>query len=727
MRKYTFFLFFFVVGAFLANDVKAQKKEFSFEQAFLFGGERITQGVPSIEGWFDDEWYLQRVIDEDGARIEKVHVLSEEREVFFDFDAYVADLPAGYDLSRADEHTKDYTKFLFNRGNDLFCFDTDSKSLKQLTTNEEKEVNPTLSPDGKSVAFTRDNNLYVVDMETGEEKQLTNDGSEVILNGYASWVYYEEILGRSSRYKAFWWSPDGSEIAFLRFDDTPVPIYSLYDPIGQHGTWIDWRYPKVGDPNPIVKLGVVDITTSDTKWIISTEKQDRYIAFPKWMPDSKHFFYQDVNRGQDSVRIYKVNAESGEQKLVYDEYQKTWVEFFPDLTVLENGEGFIVRTDKDGFWNLYLYDADGNFIRTITKGENAVDKILHIDYENDEIYYLAFGEETYETQLYKVAFDGSDVEMITNEPGTHSANVSPTGKYFYDRYSSVTEPGIVTIKNGDGEIVKELGTRATELMNEYDLGTFEFFTIPTEDGYALPAVWCLPSDFDSTKTYPVIFSIYGGPGAMTVSNSYKRLESHYWAQHGVIQITVDHRGSGHFGKKGMDELHRNLGKWEIDDLVTAVKYLRTKPFIDSTKIGIDGGSYGGYVVLMALARAPEYFTHGTALYSVADWRLYDNVYTERFMDTYEENPEGYEFGMVNTHIENMTGKLYIMYGTQDENVHPQNSLQVMNRLQDLDIPFQVMPYVNAHHGARFPKYKHVMREVVNFYSTNYFDEEFIQK
>ena len=301
--------------------------------------------------------------------------------------------------------------------------------------------------------------------------------------------------------------------------------------------------------------------------------------------------------------------------------------------------------------------------------------------------------------------------------------VSPGGNYFIDTYENINQSSKIDLCSTDGKLIRNLGDENLAVLDDYDLGKVELFTIPSGDGYNLPAIWVLPIDFNESKQYPVLFRIYGGPASARVSNSYLPLNWHYYAQNGIIVISVDHRGSGHFGKQGVSLMHRNLGKWEMNDLIAAVKWLRNKPFIDPNRIGITGGSYGGYTTCMALTYGADYFTHGLAQYSVTDWKLYDTVYTERYMDTPQENPKGYEFGSVMTHADKYKGYMLITHGTMDDNVHAQNTIQLISKLQDLNKDFELMLYPNARHGVGYPKRNHSVRENVQFWFNHFLDKE----
>lgn len=728
--KSSLILFFaFALSSLPLFVTKAQDKQLTFNQIYMFSEPRILKPLPRLQGWFDDDHYLTQKRDETASAIVKVNAKTGEETILLDFNAINPNLDEA-ELT-AEENigiTKDYTGLLFYDDNDLFFYSVTQKKLTRLTNDKDEEVNPILSPDGIKVAYTKNKDLYVVNVESAKETRLTNDASDVVYNGYASWVYMEEIIGRSFNYRAFWWAPNSEMISFLRFDDTPVPQFPLYKADGVHGE-LEWEhYPKPGDPNPIVKMGIAHINTSKVVWIDEDENTDHYTAWPFWTPDSKEMFYQVLNRNQNDLQILSANPETGKNRLVYEEKNITWVEFFEDIHILKNNKGFILRSEQDGWRHLYFYDMNGKLKKQLTKGEWIVFDFKLVDEENERVFFEANKGDRLNTQLFVVDFDGDGIVQLTNIPGTHKGTVSPTGKYFYDSYSNINTPEKLDLYNDSGELIKNLGDRKSKIFDEYKLGKTEIFSIKTDDGFKLPAKWVFPPDFDESKKYPVLFSVYGGPGGTGVLNSFSAYLNRYFiSQSGIIYFVVDHRGSEYFGKKGKDYLYRNLGKWEINDYIEAAKWLKKKSFVDTTKIGITGGSYGGYVTCMALTLGADYFTHGVAEYSVTDWHLYDNVYTERYMDTPEENPEGYKYGSAMTHADKYKGLLRITHGTLDDNVHMQNTLQLVDKLTSMDKHFELMLYPNERHGVGFPKWIHAQREYVQFWFKNFLGKDFVKE
>jgi dipeptidyl-peptidase-4 len=714
-------LYFFPVH----NQSMAQNQKLTFGQVYELKEPRIIKRLPVMKGWIDDENYLQVKNENDKAMLMKINAGTGEETILVDYSKINENIPKGFNAAYAADETDDFNGYIFEKDNDLYFYSVITNKFIRLTHTEEKENNPTFSPDGRKVAFTRGHNLFVVDVESFDETQLTFDGSNIIYNGWSSWVYWEEIIGRETHNKAYWWSPNSDMIAFLWFDDSPVPKFPLYYSDGAHGNVVWEYYPKTGDPNPNVKLGIAHVKENKIVWIDEDPNVDQYTAWPFWANDSNELLYQVLNRGQDDLVVFAADPYSGKNRLLYEEKQPTWVDFFNDIYIFKNGTGFILRSDKDGWRHLYLYDMAGNMINQITSGEWAVEKIVYVDEDKNKIYFEGWKDDSFDRHLFKVNIDGTNLTQITKDKGSYRSEISAGGSYFYSEYSNVNQPKVLNLYNGEGELIKTIAERKTELYDDYIFGKTELFTITTNEGIKLPASWVLPPDFDKTKKYPVILAIYGGPGYEDVRNSYSHfLDRYFIAQNGIIYFQVDHRGSSHFGKKGTSVMFRNLGKIEMHDYIEAVKWLRRQPFIDSTKIGIEGASYGGYMALMGLTYGADYFTHGYAEASGTDWYLYDNIYTERYMDKPDENPDGYKFGSVMTHAEKLKGKLFIVHGTTDDNAHFQQVLQLIDVLTDLDKDFELMVYPNEGHGWWMPKWSHSQRNRINFWFENFLGKEF---
>jgi dipeptidyl-peptidase-4 len=696
-------------------------KKLTYEQAFLDKPPLLKRidGFPQQESreWLDDRHFLVHDRNEESSErnLIRVDALTGKRDVLLDFSALKKNMPAGFPAARPVQHTDDWNGLLYDHGKDLYVYWVKEARLVRITEDPGEEKNPRLSPDGRWAAYTRDNDLFVSSTGDGREIRLTNDGGELVYNGWASWVYFEEILGRASRYAAFWWSPDGTKIAFLRFDDNPVPEFPIFDAEGPHGRLERQRYPKAGDPNPKVRLGIASVPEAKVVWADFDENADDYLAWPFWLPDSSRLAVQWMNRGQDHIKIFFVDPATGGKSVLYEEKQTAWVEFFEDLHFFRDGRGFLLRSDRDGRRHLYLHGLDGRLLARLTSGDWDVQGIVLINDKKGYVCFTANRGASEETHLFRVGLDGTKLVQLTREPGVHRPNFSPGGSFFLDRHSGIDRPARIDLRRADGSLVRAIEDSRTPEFAEYALGRVELFSIPTSDGWSLPAQWILPPGFDPARKYPVLFTVYGGPASPRVSNSFPPLSSFYLAQEGIIVLTVDHRGAGHHGKKGTSLMHRSLGKWEIHDWIEAVKWLREKPFIDSARVGITGGSYGGYATCLALTSAADYFTHGFARASVTDWRLYDSVYTERYMDAPAENPEGYKNGSVMTHAPKLKGALFIEHGALDDNVHAQNSIQLIDRLIDLDKDFSFMLLPKQRHGSLGKKREFSNRRYVEFW------------
>ncbi len=600
--------------------------------------------------------------------------------------------------------------------NDLFLITPDGGE-KRLTNDPTLERNPKISRDGRTVAYTKAYDLYAFDLESHLEKRLTHDGSESIYNGWASWVYYEEILGRTSRYAAFWWSPDSKHIAFLHFDDNPVPKFTLFRSEGTHGDLEVNHYPKAGDPNPNVKFGVANVETGALTWMQEDADKDQYSALPFWTPDGQFLLFQEVNRGQDTLQIIKADPQTGHRQVIYEESQPTWVEFFEELDFLENGD-FIIRSNRDGWYNLYRYDQNGQLVAKLTDANFRVTDIVAINDSQGKIFFYGTGENPVDQHFFVADLNGGGYQKLTDQSGWHSVRLSPNQQYFYGRYSSLESPGGAYLASTSGELIRKINIETNDPNADAGI-VVEPLAISTEDGFELPGFWVLPKNFNASQIYPVVFSIYGGPDAPNVRNRYRSYADNFFANNDVITFVMDHRASGKFGKKGLDYMHRSLGKWELHDYIEGVKWLHEKSFVDSNRIGITGGSYGGYLTALALTKGADYFTHGVSLFPVTDWRLYDNVYTERYMDTPQENPDGYDFGSAIKHADQLKGKLLIVHGLMDDNVHMQNTMQFISALQDLNKDFEMMVYPGERHGWGGPKRRHLSNLTNKFWESNF--------
>ena len=574
-------------------------------------------------------------------------------------------------------------------------------------------VNPTWSPDHSKIAYTLGNNLYSIDVNTREIVQHTNDGSDVILNGYASWVYYEEIFGRASRYKAFWWSPDSKVLAFYRFDNSKVPMFPIYNSEGQHGSLNETRYPKAGDPNPEVKIGFVSVRGGEIVWADFDSSKDQYFGIPFWNGEGDRFMVSWMDRSQDNLIMYSVDPVYGNKYMIYEEHQSTWIDWMEQMLFTKDGM-YIVR-DTNLWQQIYFLSFDGKVYKRITDGgQNWGVRLLKVD--KRYLYYTAKRETSVRNDIYRVTLSNNKVERISSGPYNYaSVRVEEeNGTKIYASLSNLSTPTQEVVFNipRDGNLKRMtmdvLFDSKGPDFDKYEIAVPELVYITTRDGLELPAtvIWPIDMDRSGKVKYPVKVNIYGGPDSPQVLDSWKGVtfNNQWWAYHGVIQVVLDTRSSGHLGKAGMNQVYRRLSVLELQDFIDGISYFRKFPFVNSQKVGIEGFSYGGTMSVLCATAANEFFQYAIAGGAVADWKLYDTHYTERYMDTPQDNPVGYEQAAVFDRMEaykgDKTNMLRYTHGTGDDNVHFQNGLQIIDKLQQMGKDFELMIYPQGMHGYR---------------------------
>lgn len=580
----------------------------------------------------------------------------------------------------------------------------------------EGAVNLTFSPDSSMLAFTRSNDLYVYDIASGKERRLTNDGSELILNGYASWVYYEEIFGRPSRYRAFWWSPDSKKIGFYRFDNTAVPMFPIYSAAGQDGTLRNTRYPKAGEPNPEVKIGIIDLNKEGIVWADFDEKEDQYFGTPFWGADSQEFFIAREPRIQNTLDLYSVSATDGSKKHIYHEEYKTWLDWINGMLFTDKGL-YMARSFETGWQQIYFLSYDGQ-LRRLTDGPNWRISLLRADARKGDVYFTACRDASVRECLYKVNAKGQITALTDTSMNVSGVSFSPDGKYFAAALSNFTTPTQIRVcrsSDGNGQVV------ADKKGPDYDASKYalpQLIYITVDNGLKLPAYIVYPKNFDPSRKYPVHVDIYGGPDTPLVKDFWMQPSSRnqWWSDNDIIEVTADCRAAGHNGRAGLDMVYKHLNTYEVQDFISWAKYLKSLPYVDGDKIGVEGFSFGGTMTCMLLFTAPEYFHYGIAGGGVYDWILYDTHYTERFMETPQTNPEGYRDSKVLKYVPEYpvvydaasaaaaeTGEiepimLKITHGTGDDNVHFQSTLQLIDALHQHNKKFEFMIYPDGMHG-----------------------------
>lgn len=607
----------------------------------------------------------------------------------------------------------------------------------------EGAVNLTYSPDSTKLAFTRANDLWVVDIATKAETRLTFDGTDLIMNGYASWVYYEEILGRGSQYRAFWWSPDSKKIGFYRFDNTQVPMFPIYSPFGQDGKLNLTRYPKAGEVNPEVKVGIIDITSSDRKvvWADFDEKLDQYFGIPFWGSDSKGFYVAREPRIQQTLDLYRVNADDGSLTAIYHEEYPTWLDWIEGMVFTEKGL-YMARSFETGWEQIYFLSYDGKTLRRLTDGENWRTNIIRVDEKEGSVYYTSNRDATAKAALYKVDSKGVITALTDTTYNVSGVKFSPDGKYFVASVSNFETPtqiwlyetskanlawkarkAMASAQRGKKVNEKYAGTAykvADMKGQDYDPSKYalpKMIHITTDDGLVIPAAITYPLNFDPSKKYPVHMEIYGGPNTAYVRESWRTptASSQWWSEQEIITITADSRVAGHNGRAGTDQDFRYLTAAPVKDFVAWGRYLQSLPYVKADKIGVEGFSFGGTMTTLLLCEHSDVFHYGIAGGGVYDWIYYDSHYTERFMETPQVNPDGYEASRVLSSVASYPVKageadgsvmLKITHGTGDDNVHFQNTLMLIDEMQKNGKQFELMIYPDGMHGYRGAQGQH---------------------
>jgi len=582
---------------------------------------------------------------------------------------------------------------------DYFIYDIAKKTLTKLADYKVQE--PTFSPDGTKIGYAHDNNLYVYDLTTQKHTQITKDGKKNhIINGITDWVYEEEF----SFVRAFDWNAGSDKIGFIRFDETEVPEFSMdmYNQ-GLYPTQYVFKYPKAGEKNAIVSLHVYDVKTGATKKINLDTYKDFYIARIKWTNEANTLSAQVLNRHQNNLDLLFVDGNSGATKIVVNEKDKAYVDVTDNLTFLKDNS-FIWTSEKDGFNHIYHYDKNGKLINQITKGKWEVTNYYGFDTKTGTIFYQSVENGSINRDVYSIKLNGKDKKRLTTETGTNAATFSPNFEYFINSFSSAKNTPRYTLNESKtGKLVKTIvSNEALESkLAKYDLPTKEFFELTTEKGNRLNAWILKPKDFDPNKKYPVFMYQYSGPGSQQVNNDWNNTDDYWFAmltQQGYIVACVDGRGTGFKGADFKKCTYKELGKFEVEDQIDAAKVIGNYPYVDKTRIGIFGWSYGGFMSSNCIFQGNDTFKMAIAVAPVTSWRYYDSVYTERYMQTPQENASGYDNNSPITHVAKLKGNFLLIHGTADDNVHVQNTMKMVEALVQANKQFDWAIYPDKNHG-----------------------------
>ena len=721
--------YLFLALAALACSALAQEKPLTVDEIFSpdtavrvpFGGSlvRLT--------WTADGKSFRQMQD---GKLVRVNAETGEASVFYDADRFAQVLRSSVGMT-ADEANRlansvslqfdpNETAILIDHAGDLWHYSLFSARIRRLTfTPRVPELEASFSPDGKWVSFVRGNNLFVANVSGGREKQITRDGNEKIYNGYLDWIYEEELYGRGQK-RGYWWSPDSARIAFLRLDDTRVPSFTIAD-----DTVTDQRvetspYPQPGDPNPIVRLGIAFVhpLRPPVRWanLSAYKPDDLLIGRVAWAPDSRSVFYQAQNREQTFLDLGLANALNGVSRVAFKETSKAWVGINDDPKFLSDGS-FIWQSERDGWNHLYHYRPDGTLVRRITEGKWEVRTVHGIDETAGWIYFTGTKDSHIAENVYRVKIDGGAVERLSQGEGSHSALFNPTMTHYVGGWSDINTPPKQRLHRADGSLVRTISDNVVDALAQYKLGAADFLNVKTRDGFEMEAMMIRPPDFDANKKYPVFIYTYAGPHAPQVRNGWGG-SRYMWfqmlAQKGYVVWVCDNRTASGKGAESAWAAYKNLGPLELQDIEDGISYLKSLTFVDPERIGMFGWSYGGFMTSYAMTHSKS-FKMGIAGGSVTDWSLYDSIYTERLMRTPQNNREGYERTSVLRAAKDLSGRLLLIHGAMDDNVHMQNTTKLAYELQKAGKQFDLMIYPTQRHGVTSPSQVHHMYAMMTEY------------
>jgi dipeptidyl-peptidase 4 len=604
-----------------------------------------------------------------------------------------------------------------------------AKPVVELIDTHGFATDATVSPAGGYIAYVRDQNLYRYDIAAKQEKALTTDGGGPIKNGMAEFVAQEEM----DRSTGYWWAPDGKHIAFARVDETPIKVTERFEIAADNVTTFAQRYPTTGGPNALVKVGIIDVASGGITWVDLGAEQDIYLARVNWLPDGKTVSIQRESRNQRKLDLLFADIDTGKTRTVLTETSNTWIDLNDELSFLKNSHEFIWASNRDGYTQLYLYDYDGHLIRQLTAGKWVVDDfrkraVMGIDETNRTVYFTATEKGPTERHLYHTSLDTPDphqVQRITQNEGVHGIAMSPDARFYVDTFTSSAQPPQSSLHSADGALKawlleNRLDTQHPDAPYLADNAIPEVGTLTAADGQTLYYQLFKPLHFDPSKRYPAIVDVYGGPGVQRVLNNWHGSSfTQILTRAGYVVFTLDNRGSAFRGTAFQAPIHRRLGDVEVTDQVQGARWLMSQSFVDPARIGVWGWSYGGYMTLNLMFKAPDVFRAGVAGAPVTDFALYDTHYTERYLDRPQENAAGYAASSVLPYAKDLKGKLLVMHGMADDNVLFLNSTKLFRKLQDLSKPFDVMVYPGAKHGLmRQNDGRHGYKMILRFFDEN---------
>lgn len=703
------------------------KKQITMDDLFKNNTFRM-KSVPGFNGMKDGRHYTKIEQSGDVQIIKKYNLeTGAELEVLFDnsktlfngkqlkFDDYSFSKDEKKLMLKAESQNV-YRRSVLNK---VYVYDIATKSIASV--DNDKVLHATFSPDGNAVAYVKGNNLYTINFANGENKQVTTDGEwNKIINGNCDWVYEEEFEFT----RAFDWSPDGKYIAYYRFDETNVPQFNMAMYGGLYPKDYQYKYPKAGEPNSVIEIKVYDVASGNIiKADIGTET-DQYIPRIKWTNDPKTLCIYRMNRLQNKLELLFANAATGKSEVIYTEENKSYIEINDNMEFLPDNSSFIFTSEVSGYSHLHLWDWKNKKLTDLTPGKYDIADITGVDKTKKLVYYTAAENSPAERKLYVINWDGKKRKTITAEDGVHSITPIEGYQYFLDKYSKINQPPVYYLRDADGKILKILEDNKglKDVMADYNLGNIAIKQIDLSGGNTFWTWMITPPNFDPNKKYPVLMYQYSGPGSQEVADRFP-IRDFFWhqmlAQKGYIVFCADGTGTGYRGEAFKKKTYLQLGKYESDDQIAIAKWLGSQTYVDKSRIGIWGWSYGGFMSSTCVFKSQDVFKMGIAVAPVSNWRYYDNIYTERYMRTPKENAEGYDNNAPEKMAGNLNAKYLLIHGTADDNVHFQNAVMLTDALIKANKEFDGEYYPNKNHGISggITRY-HLYKRMTDFILSN---------
>ena len=696
MKKDNLINLFFLISSILFgqkeltnNDIFYNNK---FSQDYIYGLKSMKDGTHYTTLSMGDTVSIEKFSYDDFKKIETILKSSDIEDLKF----------SGYSFDNSENlillETQTEKIYRYSKKSIYYVYDLVSKDLKKIF--DKKISLASFSPNSKYISYVYRNNIYLFDIETNKSKKITHKGliNKTICGG-TDWVYEEEF----GLVKGYEWSSNSNYIAYYIFDESKVNEFSMdIFKGGLYPSQEKFKYPKAGERNSNVQINIYDIQSDINVIADVNKKSETYLPRIKWTNNTNMLFVQRLNRHQNHLELLSVDPSSGKSKIILEEKDKYYIEIHDNLTFYKDDSGFLWTSEKDGFNHIYLYQISGKERRQITKGNWEVTNFYGYDDKNKVLYFQSNEESPLERNIYRVNIWGKSKKKLSKKSGTNSASFNSNFSYFINTYSNANLPNAITLNNNTGEIIKKLKNSESLLgsLSEYELTSKEFFNFKTEQGIKLNGWMMKPYNFDESKKYPVLMYVYGGPGSQTVLDSWDR--NYMWyqmlCQQGYIVVSIDNRGTGGRGAEFKKCTYKELGKLETIDQIEGAKYLANLGYTDENRIGIWGWSYGGYMSSLCLLKGNKYFKSAIAVAPVTNWRFYDTIYTERYMQTPQENPNGYDLNSPINHVDSLKGNFLLIHGSADDNVHVQNTYEMVDALIKSNKQFDLFIYPDKNHG-----------------------------